>query len=337
MESSERSIPLTSADISSLWVSYQNETMAICGISHFLQHINDSQIKSILEQAMAISQENKAKLIDIFNTDNIQVPQGFTEQDVYLNAPRLFSDKLYLEYMLNMANLSLTAYVSALSLAERKDVIDFYSDAINAAKKLHIMTKQLTKEKGTYIRAPKIPKPQQIDFVKKQNFLAGWFGDRRPLLGVEIANLVFNARRNGLGQAIIAGFSQVAKFKDVRRFFERGREISGKHLEIFSSILHENYLSDSALILTSEVTDSTIAPYSDKLMTALVTVLNASGIGQYGTAMSASPRHDLGSQYTRLSAEIAHFSDDGTNIMIKNGWLEQPPISANRKDLAKQS
>jgi hypothetical protein len=51
---------------------------------------------------------------------------------------------------------------------------------------------------------PHIPKPEQIGFVKKQSFLA-----------------------------IITGFSQVAKPKEIRRYFGRGRDISGKHLEIF--------------------------------------------------------------------------------------------------------
>ncbi|MDY0395572.1 DUF3231 family protein [Virgibacillus halophilus] len=68
---------------------------------------------------------------------------------------------------------------------------------------------------------------------------------------------------------------------------------------------------------------------------ALVTTLIASGLGQYGAAMAASPRHDLGVHYTRLMAELANYSNDGAKIMIENGWMEQPPIAADRKKLAK--
>ncbi len=39
--------------------------------------------------------------------------------------------------------------------------------------------------------------------------------------------------------------------------------------------------------------------------------------------------------YNRLSLEIQKLSEDGANIMIKNKWLEQPPMVPNRKDLAK--
>lgn len=327
-------IPLSSSEISSLWTSYQGNTMDVCGISFFLTHIEDQQIRQILEHALSLATNRKEQLIQFFNEENYPVPQGFTDKDVNLNAPRLFSDVLYLRYILNMTDLSLDGYGTALALADRTDVIDFYTRCLTETQNLHKQTKELAKEKGIYIRSPHIPKPDRIDFVKKESFLAGWFGERRPLLGIEIASLVYSSRRNALGQAVITGFSQVAKYKEVRRYFERGREISGKQLEVFSSILHKNYLSDGAILMTSEVTDATVAPFSDKLMMNFITSLIASGIGQYGVAMASSPRHDLGVQYTRLIAEIAKYSNEGANIMIENGWLEQPPIAVNRKDLA---
>lgn len=334
MENKKHDIPLTSSEISSIWTSYQGNTMDICGISFFLTHIKDQQIRHVLEHALTLATNRVEKEIQFFKEEDYPVPQGFSEKDINFNAPRLFSDKLYLEYILNMTYLSLAAYGGALALADRTDVVDFYTMNLTETQNLHKEAKELAKEKGIYIRSPRIPKADKIDFVKKDSFLAGWFGERRPLLGVEIANLVFSSRRNSLGQAVITGFSQVAKDKEIRRFFERGREISGKHIKVFSSILQENYLPDGVLLMTSEVTDSTIAPFSDNLMMNLITSLITSGIGQYGVAIATSPRHDLGVQYTRLIAEIARYSNDGANIMIERGWMEQPPMAANRKDLA---
>lgn len=336
MENNERHhVKLTSAELSNLWTSYQSDTMALCGFKYFLNNINDDQIRLTIEEAMKIAQKHIEKVTQLFNDENYPVPQGFTEHDVNLDAPRLFSDRIYLEYVLNMCNLSLAAYGLALSLSERTDMIDYYSETLTETRDLHKKTKELAKQKGIYIRTPHIPTPGQIKFVNKQSFRAGWFGERRPLLGVEIANLVFKAKRNALGQAVITEFSQVAQAKEVRQFFERGREIPGKHHEIFTSILDESYLSNGSLLLTPEVTNSTNAPFSDKLMMFLISSLVASGMGQYGLSMSTSPRHDLGLKYTRLIAEIAKFSNDGAKTMINNGWMEQPPIAADRKELAK--
>jgi Protein of unknown function (DUF3231) len=66
-----------------------------------------------------------------------------------------------------------------------------------------------------------------------------------------------------------------------------------------------------------------------------VSALNAAGIGHYGRNFGTSPRHDLGVAFTRLTAEIAAFADDGAKIMIENEWLELPPHAADRNELAK--
>lgn len=332
----ENNVELTSAEIAQLWISYQNDSMAICGIKYFLTHIENDDIRAVLEYALQISKEHVRIVTEIFQQENYPVPQGFTEHDVNLDAPRLFSDKLYLVYILNMGKFGLSSYALALSLSSRSDIIKYYSKCLNETEKLHNEAKGLAKEKGIYTRAPLIPKPEQIDFVKDQSFLAGYIGDQRPLLGIEIGNLVYNAKRNALGQAIITGFSQVAKDKKVRKYFEQGLEIAGKHLEVFSSLLNEDYLSQGTMNLTSEVTDSTVAPFSDKLMMYHISALIASGIGQYGISMSMSPRHDIGVKYSRLLMELFKYTNEGAKIMINNAWMEQPPEAADRKDLAKK-
>jgi hypothetical protein len=37
-----------------------------------------------------------------------------------------------------------------------------------------------------------------------------------------------------------------------------------------------------------------------------------------------------------FDTELTHYSDDGANIMINNGWMEQPPETDDRKTLAKR-
>ena len=161
----EHNVGLSVSEISHLWTSYQNDSMAICGIKYFLANIEDNDIREVLEYALEISIQHIEKVKTILNDADYPIPQGFTEKDVNLDAPRLFSDKLMMYH---------------------------------------------------------------------------------------IAALV------------------------------------------------------------------------------------GSGIGQYGMAMSTSPRHDLGVMYTRLTGEIMHYSEDGANLMINNGWMEQPPQAADRIELAKK-
>jgi hypothetical protein len=60
----------------------------------------------------------------------------------------------------------------------------------------------------------------------------------------------------------------------------------------------------------TEVTDSKVAPFSDKIMMFMATTLTALRIGYYGTSMATSTRKDLALDYVHLSAEIASFAED---------------------------
>lgn len=326
---------LLCGEVSHIWMGYQYETIHLCGITFFLQHVEDDSIRKTLEEGFKLKKQRIKKMTELFKKYDQLLPKGFSVgDDVNLEAPRIFSDDLYLDYMMNVIQLELVNYTLAFRDAMNPDVLDFYQQLIKESMKLELKTKMLAKEKGIYIQSPKIPKQTQNELVEKESFIAGWFGDKRPLLGSEIAQLVLHSKRNALGQAVITAFSQVAKSKEVRKFFKRGSGIAKKHLEVFTSKLHENELPNSSILLTAEVTDSTVSPFSDKLMTILITSLITAGIGGYGLSLSISPRRDLSVDYTRLMAEIATYSDDGAELLIKNGWMEKPPIAADRKGLA---
>lgn len=75
--------------------------------------------------------------------------------------------------------------------------------------------------------------------------------------------------------------------------------------------------------------------FSDKLIMFHVTGMIAAGIGNYGMALAASPRRDIGVKYASLIPEISLYAEDGANIMINEGWMEEPPQNINRDHLAK--
>ncbi|WP_347834852.1 DUF3231 family protein [Gracilibacillus sp. JCM 18860] len=335
----EKNIKLTSAELSQLWASYQNDSGSICVLKHFLKTVEDADIRPILEHALQLSQTHIQKLTSIFTKENYPLPKGFSEdQDLNVNAPCLFTDNYMLQFMKQMAQISLNAYSVSKSLSVRSDIDQFYGQCLAEVNDMDTTVKKILLEKGLYVRSPYIPPyPVKIDFVKKQNFLTGWFGERRPLLSLEITNLYANFQRNDLGTATLIGFSQVAKSQKVGQFFIRGKKIASKHNEIFGSILREDNLP---VPMTSDtyVTESKISPFSDSLMLFIVTGLIAlGGIGYYGTSISTSLRRDLTAHYDRFIHEILKYSEDGANILIDNGWLEEPPpIASDRDELAKK-
>ncbi|WP_106497905.1 DUF3231 family protein [Lentibacillus sp. Marseille-P4043] len=332
--STEQNIKLTSAELSQLWTSYQNDSGSICMLKHFLQTVEDSEIRPIIEHALKLSQSHIQKLTTIFAKEDYPLPNGFSEsQDLNTDSPRLFTDNYMLQFIKQSAQISLSGYGVAKSLAVRSDINEFYAQCLTEVNQLDTMTKNVLLSKGLYVRSPYIPYPDKIDFVKKQKFLTGWFGERRPLLSLEITNLFSNFQRNALGTATLIGFSQVAKSKKVAQFFVRGKEIAAKQNEVFGSILRED---DLPVPMTSDtyVTESKAAPISDRLMMFTVTGLIALGIGYYGTSISTSLRRDLTAHYDRFIHEILKYSEDGANILIDNGWMEEPLQASDRDELS---
>ncbi|WP_407268850.1 DUF3231 family protein [Radiobacillus sp. PE A8.2] len=329
-------IKLTASEITQLWNTYMNDSGAICHLEHEINNTEDLEIKPLLQYALDVSKSHIVRITEILNKENYPVPHGFTlDEDVNVNAPRLFSDAYSLIAMNQLGKLGLSAYSMALPVAVREDVYCFFSDCLRESDEIIKKTNDLLLSKGLYIRSPYLPTPENIDFVKKKSFLAGYFGEKRPLTGGEITNLYANFQRNALGSATMIGYSQVAEKKDVTEYILRGKEIAQKHCEILGSYLNENDLP-SPMNWDAEVTDSTTYTFSDKKMMFYSTSLIALSVGFYGASISMSPRRDIGAMYGRLTAEILNYADDGAKLMIKYGWMEEPPRALDRDELAKK-
>ncbi|MFD1413372.1 DUF3231 family protein [Oceanobacillus jeddahense] len=332
---STHNAPLSSAEISQIWTTYQEDTTSICMLTYFLKTVEDPDISALLQHALELSESHIPKLTNFFNGENWPVPQGFSEKDVNLSTPRLYTDGFMLHYLQMMGILGMNAYSIAIGTAVRSDIHDYYSECMTETVDLHKKANSLLLEKGLFVRAPDITPPDRIAFVTDNSFLGKWMGDTRPLTALEIANLYANSQRNILGKSLLIGFSQVASDPEVRKHMVKGKEIAEKHVETFNTKLNQDDLPVSA---TSDagISDSTISPFSDRLMMFFTGSLIAASIGYYGSSMSMDARKDLITNYSRLTIEILKYSAESAKLMINNGWMEEPPQAKNRDKLAKK-
>jgi hypothetical protein len=331
-QNTEHAIKLTAAEIANLWTSYINDTLAVCTISRFLTYVEDKEIEVVLNTALELSKAHIAKLKSFYNEEKMTIPQGFSEKDDVYQAPRLFTDNFYLFYIQNVGKIGMTSYVISLSNSARLDICEYYSECLHESIALFNKATETMLTKGAFIRAPLIPNDHKVEFVQKQSYFGGLFGESRPLNGIEISNIYFNLIQNQLGRTLLTGFSQVAKSEKVRAYLVRGRDIADKHVEVFGSMLSKEFLP-SASAWDTLATESTVPPFSEKLMMMHVSMLNAAGIGHYGMGIGTSARKDLGADFLRLMMEIIAYAEDGTNLLIENGWMEQVPQAADRNKL----
>ncbi len=331
----QHNIPLTSAEMTCLWSTYVADSMSICILKYFREIIEDKEIKRVVKHALGLAQQHVEFIRDVFTEENIPVPQGFTDADVNLKAKRLFSDSFCLHYVKKMAKVGLLINSSVLPNMYRNDILSFYSNMLTSIVELNTEAIQLLLEKGLASRPPQIPKPKQVEFVHKQAFLFDFLGNQRPLTGLGITTLCNNLGASILVAALGTAFAQTASSEQVREYMLRGKKIANKHIDVFSSYLKNADLPAPASH-GHEIEDTTEAPFSDKLMMFHFSFMSNVGIADYGMSISQSQRSDLVLDYSRLLIEILKFGEDGANIMISNGWLEQPPIAANREKLTEE-
>ncbi|GAA0342358.1 hypothetical protein GCM10008967_35950 [Bacillus carboniphilus] len=320
---------LSASEKAYLWTNYVVDSMAICCIQYFIETSEDEDIKKVLEYALGLSQIHTKKVAEIFSEEDHPIPIGFTSEDVNLNAPKLFADEFILLYVHQLANLGLTFYSKALGMVAREDVHAFYKECLGSSSELNSRTKELLLNKGLYVRPPYIPDREEPEMIQYIGFLKGFLGEKRPLTSLEIANLFFNVQTVEVVKTLLIGFAQVTETKDVRDFLTRGKELGTKVLQQLRSVLEDADLGSSSPWYTY-VSDSKISPFSDKLIMFHGAILNGAGIEQYGFSLATIMRRDIGAKYAQLITEMMTYADDGMNLMIKNGWMEQPPMAVKR-------
>ena len=323
---------LTSSELATLWNTYMADTMGKCILTHFKLTVENEKIEKVIDSALQIADDHIKTITGLFQKEKIAVPQGFNENDIHRNAPRLFSDIYYLRYLEHMGRTGLTTYSLAKAIASRKDIRDLYKKWYSQTESLFDFASDLALELGTFVRSPYMDYPKKVTFVENDDFLGDFFGKQRPLLAIEIAHLGTNIEVCHVGQTLLMGFSQVAKSKSLRHFFQRGSNIGKKQVTTFFEILKDSNTSYPST-WDALVTDSIESPFSDKLMLFQINLLSTIALADFGTAIGGSVRKDIGLIYARLMAELSSFAEDGAKLMIKEKWLENPPQVHDRDKL----
>ncbi|GAA0464082.1 hypothetical protein GCM10008935_19760 [Alkalibacillus silvisoli] len=73
------------------------------------------------------------------------------------------------------------------------------------------------------------------------------------------------------------------------------------------------------------VTDSKLAPFSDKIMLYCISLFSGFSIGGSSLGTSFSLRTDIPATLSLLMKDIYSYGHDVAKLMIKYGWMEESP------------
>ncbi|WP_027410579.1 DUF3231 family protein [Anoxybacteroides tepidamans] len=325
-------VDISAPEIASLWSQYQVDTMVIGVYKYMLQIIEDQSIRSVLELALNLAENHVKTLKQCFQQEGFPIPHAFTENDVDLTAPRLYADDICLKYTFIMSINGLSGYAAALATSTRKDIRDFYVKCQEETIQLFNISLDLLLRKGILSKPPYIPPADNYKFYESKLEAMGLFGNRRPLNSIEINNIFWDAKKIQLTKAFVLSFAQVAKSEKIRKYFWKGVQIYGKHIEILERLLADDHLPRPRS-READIIDSTVPPFSDRLMLYHQMVFTSTTMAMYGTALATCQRADISTSYARLLMELGKYNAEASNLMIEHRWLEEAPTAPNRKQI----
>lgn len=329
MQNKER---LSAGEISNLWIHYINETMSLCVNRYMLTIIKNMELQNIFKTAIETGNNHIKILKDFFRQENFPIPKGFSEEDVNLNAPPLFTDNYCLFYLLSMTIQGLQQYGLAISLCLRKDIRKFYYQCNEDSMNLYDQVRDLAFSQNLHAGSPLFSNPKKVEFIDSYNYVTDVFGKRRKMNSVESANIFYNLEKSKLIKSFALASRQVCKDDEIVGFLDKYINMVSGHLGTFTNLLiHENLTTGHTF--DTEITNSTTSPFSERLFMYHIGLLIASSITYYSAALITNLRADIAFNCEKAILDnLANYGKYG-KLMIKKSWVEKPPYADNRNSL----
>ena len=327
---------ISSSEIGTLWLTYHQKTLILRILEYFIKNADEEEARNILGGLWQHVNYYVLEIEKVFKTQGIVFPVGFTKEDVNLEAPKLYDNGFDIMVVRILKEVSMGMYTISMNMAYNEEVAKIYKGLTNVTQDIYMLSTLYLLQRGILTLPPKVTMPKTNEFVESKSYMSGFnpFSEKRALNDIELGFLHHGIETNNIGLQLITGFAQCAKNEEVKKYFVKGKELAKKQIKVMTDILLESDVQLSA-ISGSTVTTSTVAPFSDKLMMTCVYFLN--GFAAVGTSFGIffTLRNDISMKTALLGKDIYFYGQEGLEIMIKNGWLEEPPQMEDRAQIIK--
>ncbi|UOY93127.1 DUF3231 family protein [Ectobacillus sp. JY-23] len=318
--------PLCSTEIGALWMTYQKKTVILRMLEYFRETAESTRARKLLDNMWKDLYPMVEELKHILQKEGAAVPIGFTEHDVNLNAPPLYINGFGVMFSRVLKEISMGMYTLHVTMTYRDDIIKYYRRLTQITHTYYYEFTTYLLEEGLLPRPTFINLPQSSAYITDKAYLKGTniLGHKRKLNTIEFGYLYHLIETNITGMQLISGFAQCADDSDLKRYFLKGQQLSKKMIAEATALLQAEDIQVPATP-GGTVTNSTVSPFSEKLMTYCVYLLSNFGLGGQSFGAAFSLRNDLNATMSFLAKDVFEFARDGIHIMIANGWLEEPP------------
>ncbi|MGH4049808.1 MAG: DUF3231 family protein [Clostridium sp.] len=332
----EAKIQLTSTELGTLWMEYISISGRVSFYNYFKGKTIDKEAQNLLTNVATEMQTVQNEIASIFNNQKVVIPIGFAEQDIVKEAPPLFDDIFNIMLLRQMCKLAFAHNSVFLAMSYSIEVQDVFKHHIEVAERYYTLTTNYLSVKGVLAKPPYVTMPKQVEFIENKNYMSGInpFSAKRSLNTLEVGFLNEAIEDNIFGMQLMTGFAQAAKESEVKKYFIEGKELSKKIISKLSDLLLQSDIQPPST-WAGRATDSTMAPFSDKLMMFKTNLITNSALGLNSLGSAFSLRSDLHTKLATIVEDTFDFAKKGGKIMIAHKWMEEPPQMEDRNQLTK--
>lgn len=317
---------MSSSELGALWMTYQKKGVILRILEYFIENSDDQKATDLMSELWNQLHPKVIEIKAMLENEGAAVPDGFTKKDVNLKAPKLWESGFDIMFCRILKELSMGMYVLHLTMAYRQDIIKIYKDMSEITETFYGHFTQYLLNRNLYTRPTYVTMPISTDYITDKDYRKGTniFGSKRTLNTVEFGYLYHTIETNITGMQLLNGFIQSTKDKDVKKYFIQGKELSKEIISETSTILLENNIQPPATP-GGTVTNSTMAPFSEKLMMFCNYLIGGLALGAGGFSAGFSLRNDLQAKNAVFAKDMFQYQRNGVNLMMSKGWLEEPP------------
>lgn len=317
---------MSASELGALWMTYHKKTMILRILEYFIDKSDDQKATDLMSDLWNQLHSLTLEMETMFKNEGAAVPNGFTEKDVQLEAPKLWDNGFDIMLCRILKEISAGMYVLHLTMSYRQDIIKLYRDMSEVTETFYGHFTQYLLDKKLYTRPNYVNMPKSTDYITDKNYLKGTniFGKKRTLNTVEYGYLYHAMETNIVGMQLLQGFTQTTKDEEVKKYFMEGIALTKEIIRETSDILLENNIQPPATP-GGTVTNSTMPPFSEKLMMFCNYLLDGLSLGGGGFSVGFSLRNDLQYKNMIFAKDLFQYQCKGVNLMMAKGWLEEPP------------
>lgn len=317
---------MSSAELGSLWTTYHKKTMILRFLEYFIENADDEEAKNLMSSLWELLHPKVIEMKSMFENEGAASPEGFTKQDVNLEAPKLWENGFDIMFSRMLKQISTGMYALHLTISYREDIIRLYKQLTEITENYYGHFTQYLLERSLLPSPTYVTMPKSIDYITDKQYMKGTniLGHKRLLNTVEFGVLYHAIESNITGMQLMKGFAQCAKDEEVQKYFTKGMELSKEIIKEDENILLQNNIQSPATP-GGTVTSSTIAPFSERLMMFCNFLLGGFSLGGQGFSGAFLWRNDLITKTGVQAKDVFEYTREGTILMMSKGWLEEPP------------